>query len=496
MKIGTNNVLSLAAIVVAAVVFGMLLSGGLDMTQTVGADRSDTSAQATPAAVNFLAPDFVALADRVIPSVVSVRVIEFRSAKEQAPADRFHFFFRQQPTPKGEEPAPRRSEGSGFFITETGEIITNNHVVDDADKIEVELVDGTTYEAEVVGSDPTTDLALIRVKKSNGGFPHLQMGDSTSLRVGEWVMAAGNPLDMDHTITVGVVSAKGRALGLSDRSFENYIQTDAAINFGNSGGPLVNLRGEVIGINAAINARGQNLGFAIPVNTLSRIVPQLREHGRVVRGYLGVTIKNIDQKTQGAFSLDSRLGAFVESVTEESPAKAAGLTHGDVIVGVDGQAVDDTRTLIDTVAALPPEQRVTLDVIRNGKRQEFMVTLGERDADTETSPADQDETDDADAAAERVGISVTAVDDRIRQRPGIDESVTGVMITHVRPDSPAGIEGLIRGDIILEVNGLKVTTTDDLMGAVRDVQEGGYLRLYVLRPQVGRSFFSILELGE
>ncbi|RLE18944.1 MAG: peptidase [Acidobacteria bacterium] len=496
MKIGSNNVLSLAAIVVAAVIFGMILSGGMDMTQTVGADRSGTGVQATPAAVNFLAPDFVALADRVIPSVVSVRVIEFRSAKEQAPQDRFHFFFRQQPTPEGEEPAPRRSEGSGFFITETGEIITNNHVVDDADKIEVELVDGTTYEAEIVGSDPATDLALIRVKKSNGGFPHLQMGDSASLRVGEWVMAAGNPLNMDHTITVGVVSAKGRALGLSDRSFENYIQTDAAINFGNSGGPLVNLRGEVIGINAAINARGQNLGFAIPVNTLSRIVPQLREHGRVVRGYLGVTIKNIDQKTQGAFDLENRKGAFVESVTEESPAETAGLTHGDVIVGVDGQAVDDTRTLIDTVAALPPEDRVTLDVIRNGKRQEFTVTLGERDADAETSPTDQDENDEADAAAERVGISVSAIDDRIRQMTGIDENITGILITHVRPDSPAGLEGLIRGDIILEVNGLKVKTTDDLMETVQDVKEGGYLRLYVLRPRVGRSFFSILELGE
>ncbi len=496
MKIGTHNVLSLAVIVVAAVVFGMMLSGGLDMTQSVGADRSDTLAQATPAAVNFLAPDFVALADRVIPSVVSVRVIDFRSAKEQAPADRFHFFFRQQPSPQDEEPRPRRSEGSGFFITATGEIITNNHVVDDADKIEVELVDGTTYEAEVVGSDPATDLALIRVKKGNGEFPHLQMGDSAALRVGEWVMAAGNPLNMDHTITVGVVSAKGRALGLSDRSFENYIQTDAAINFGNSGGPLVNLRGEVIGINAAINARGQNLGFAIPVNTLARIVPQLREHGKVVRGYLGVTIDNIDPKAQGAFGLESRKGALVTSVTEDYPAEEAGLTHGDVIVGVDGQAIEDTRSLIDTVAAQPPGRSVTLDVIRDGKRQEFKVTLGERDSEAAKSPSEQDDTDDADAAAERIGVAVTEVDDRIRQMTGIGEEVVGVLITRVRPDSPAGIEGLVRGDIILEANGRKVKTTDDLLGEVRDVKDGGYLRLYILSPRAGRSFFSILELGE
>ncbi|RLE36126.1 MAG: peptidase [Acidobacteria bacterium] len=496
MKIGSNNVLSLAAVVVAAVLFGMMLSGGLDMTQTVGADRSDTSMQATPAAVNFLAPDFVALSDRVIPSVVSVRVIDFRSAREQAPQDRFHFFFRQQPTPEDEEPMPRRSEGSGFFITANGEIITNNHVIEDADKIEVELVDGTTYAAEVVGSDPATDLALIRVKKGSGNFPHLPLGDSETLRVGEWVMAAGNPLNMDHTITVGVVSAKGRALGLSDRSFENYIQTDAAINFGNSGGPLVNLRGEVIGINAAINARGQNLGFAIPINTAARIVPQLREHGKVIRGYLGVSINNIDQKAQGAFGLESKEGAMVVSVTEDSPAEKAGLTHGDVIVEVDGQAMKDTRTLIDTVAALPPGHIVTLDVIRDGKLQEFKVTLGERDADTEASPVDKGEGDDADAAAERIGVAVTTVDDRVRQMTGIDEGVTGVMITRVRPDSPAGLEGLVRGDIILEANGRNVKSVEDLLGQVRDVKEGGYLRLYVLRPRAERSFFSILELGE
>ena len=496
MKIDSKNVLPLAAVVVAAVLFGMMLSGGLDMTQTAGADRSDTLAQSTPAAVNFLAPDFVALSERVIPSVVSVRVIEFRSAAEQAPQDRFHFFFRQQPTPDDEEPMPQRSEGSGFFITAAGEIITNNHVVEDADKIEVELVDGTTYEAEVVGTDPATDLALIRVKKGNGGFPHLPLGDSGTLRVGEWVMAAGNPLNMDHTVTVGVVSAKGRALGLSDRSFENYIQTDAAINFGNSGGPLVNLRGEVIGINAAINARGQNLGFAIPINTATRIVPQLREHGKVVRGYLGVSIGNIDQKIQGAFGLESRNGAFVSSVTEDSPADDAGLTHGDVIVGVDGQNIDDTRTLIDTIAALPPGRSVTLDVIRDGERREFKVTLGERDAQADEGSSGHGDSDDADAAAERVGIGVTAVDDRVRQMAGLEKGVTGVLITRVRSDSPAGIEGLLRGDVILEANGQNIESPQDFLREVQGVKEGGYLRLYVMRPRADRSFFSILELGE
>ena len=172
------------------------------------------------------------------------------------------------------------------------------------------------------------------------------------------------------------------------------------------------------------------------------------------------------------------------------------MTHGDVIVGVDGQTVDDTRALIDTVAALPPGRIVTLDVIRDGKRREFKVTLGERDSDAETSPVDKGDTDDADAAAERIGVAVTAVDERVRQMTGLDEDVTGVMITRVRPDSPAGLEGLVRGDIILEANGRNIKSSEDLLGQVRDVKEGGYLRLYVLRPRAERSFFSILELGE
>ncbi len=311
-----TNLISLAAVVVAAVVFGMVLSGGMDLTQTAGADRNDGSATERPATVNFLAPDFVDLADRIVPSVVSVRVTEFQDPGEsRVPNDRFHFFFGPREAPEDGEPMARRSEGSGFLITASGEILTNNHVIDGADKIEVETVDGSTFAAEVIGADPATDLALLRALDGDGDFPYLPMGDSDVLRVGEWVMAAGNPMDMDFTVTVGVVSAKGRALGLSDRSFENYIQTDAAINFGNSGGPLVNLRGEVVGINTAINARGQNLGFAVPVKTANRILPQLRDHGRVVRGYLGVSIDNIDQKAQGAFGLDNRNGALVISVT-------------------------------------------------------------------------------------------------------------------------------------------------------------------------------------
>ena len=291
MKSDAQKVFSLAAVVVAAILFGMILSGGLEMTTRVDADRPEPLPAATSRGV--VLPDFADLADLVVPSVVSVYSDEVREPSEnrgRMPNDPFHFFFGPRDDRRDDgrqrEPQVRRSSGSGFFITATGEIITNHHVIEDADKIRVRLVDDVEYEVEVVGMDPATDIAVLRVVKPDREFDHLALGDSAAVRVGQWVMAAGNPLEMEHSVTVGVVSAKGRALGLSaeSNSFENFIQTDAAINFGNSGGPLVDLHGNVIGINTAINAAGQNIGFAIPIDVARRILPQLRESGRVVRG--------------------------------------------------------------------------------------------------------------------------------------------------------------------------------------------------------------------
>jgi serine protease Do len=308
MKSDAQKVFSLAAVVVAAILFGMILSGGLDMTRRVDADRRDPLPAAT--ADGLPLPDFATLAEHVVPSVVSVYSDEVRDPSERRrgmPNDPFHFFFGPRDDDREREPQVRRSSGSGFFITATGEIITNHHVIEDADKIRVRLVDDTEYRVEVVGMDPATDIALLRVVNPDREFDHLALGDSAAVRVGQWVMAAGNPLEMEHSVTVGVVSAKGRALGLSaeSNSFENFIQTDAAINFGNSGGPLVDLHGNVIGINTAINAAGQNIGFAIPVDVARRILPQLRETGRVVRGYLGVSINNLNPGEAEAFGLDS-----------------------------------------------------------------------------------------------------------------------------------------------------------------------------------------------
>lgn len=487
---------SLAAVVVAAVLFGMVIAGGLDLTPPADADRNNEQA---PALEGIAAPDFATLADRVVPSVVSVTIKDVRQPGERnqrMPRDPFHEFWRFGPGEPNDEPSVRRSAGSGFFISGDGEIVTNYHVIEDADEIIVELVDGLQFDAEVVGRDEATDLALIKVIEPDRSFAHLVLGESESVRVGEWVMAVGNPLDMDHTVTVGVVSAKGRVLGLSREgtSFENYIQTDAAINLGNSGGPLVNIRGEVIAINTAINARGQNLGFAVPVNTLRQILPQLREHGRVVRGYLGITVNNLSQDMAEAFGLSSRDGALVAEVAPGHAADKGGVRHGDVVVEIDGNLIKDTRELIDTISAKPPGTKVELTVIRDGKRKVIKVELEERDllgsaGQSAEEPSRNDDT------AERLGISVSELSPQIRGMYGIDDGVDGVVITRVRPVSPAADQGLMRGDVILEANGEAIDSVDRLRAIIADVPEGGYLRLYVMRPQAnGRSFFAILKL--
>ena len=503
MNSGQLRLFSFAAVVVAAVLFGMVIAGALNVTPNATADRPPeqvTSPAAAQAPVAAVVPDFVALADQVIPSVVSVysREVDEPGTVREMPRDPFHFFFGPQMGPEGDEeqePMVRRSSGSGFFISPSGELITNNHVVEGADKIEVQLADETRYQVDVVGRDPATDIALLKVTKPDRQFPYLNLGSAQRLRVGEWVMAVGNPLNMDHTVTVGIVSAKGRVLGLSDSSFENFIQTDAAINFGNSGGPLVNLRGEAVGINTAINARGQNLGFAVPIDTATQILTQLRERGRVVRGYLGIMVGPIDQETAEAFKLSSRDGAFVQEVLKDHAADKAGIRHGDVVVDIDGTRIKDTRDLIDTVSAMPPGSKVTLGVQRDGSYRKVTVELEERLAEDEQGDLAGDE-GAKDSTDERVGISVAELDARSRQYWGIDEDVRGVVITRVRSVSPAAEEDLQRGDVITEANGRAIGSVADLVAEVKRVEEGGYLRLYVSRPRVERSFFAILKLDQ
>ncbi len=496
-----QKLFSLAAVVVAAVLFGMVIAGGLSLTPAVDAQKKDeTESRQAQAVAPGGFPDFAALAEHVVPSVVSVdtaREEDPAQRRRGMPSDPFHFFFGPRPDQEqepGQEPNVRRSSGSGFFITTSGEVLTNNHVIEDADKVEIELSDGSRYETEVVGRDPATDLALLRVIEPDREFPALRLGDSESVRVGEWVMAVGNPLNMDHTVTVGVVSAMGRILGLSTQtSFENYIQTDAAINFGNSGGPLVNLHGEAIAINTAINARGQNLGFAVPIDMARQILSQLREHGEVVRGYLGVTIRNITQETQEAFGLASRKGALVDEVVQDAPADKAGLEHGDVVITLEGRDIEDTRDLIDRVSAMSPGTIAHLGVNRDGEMIEVNVKLARRD-DPEGEASSEDADEDAEEAAEKIGISITELTDRVREGLQIEESVEGVLVTRVRQLSPAGEQGVARGDIITEVNGRAVVSPEQLLNELDKSKSGDLVRLYVYRVRAQRSFFIFIRV--
>ena len=305
-------------------------------------------------------------------------------------------------------------------------------------------------------------------------------------------MAVGNPLNMDHTVTVGVVSAKGRTLGLlPETSFENYIQTDAAINLGNSGGPLVNLAGEVVGINSAINAAGQNLGFAVPINTAKMILPQLEKKGRVVRGYLGVFISNVTQKDQKSFGLPAREGALVQDVEQDGPADKAGLKAGDDIVTLDGSPVKTTRDLIDRVSMVPPGGKVKLGVIRNGKTVDVTVTVGERPA---TEGQQQTPETGEKSPTDRLGLQVDDLTPRTRRQLQLPDDVQGVVITDVRNLSPADEANLQEGMVITSVNGVKVTSSNEVKRELAKIASGALVRLYVYVPQAGRSSFFILGM--
>ena len=495
-----KRLLSLSAVAVGSLVIGIVLAGGLGLTPAGVASKESAPAPAAapPLPPPSSYPDFASLAARVTPAVVAVYTEDVVKPQDMRryhqDVDPFEFFFGPGFPRPDMRPRKRTGAGSGFLIDADGLIVTNNHVVEGAEKINVRLTDGTEMRAKIVGRDPATDVALIKLE-GKGPFQFLPLGDSDAVRVGEWVMAVGNPLAMEHTVTVGVVSAKGRRIGISPdpnaSSFEDFIQTDAAINLGNSGGPLVNVRGEVVGMNTAINAGGQNLGFAIPVNTIKMVVPQLKEKGKVVRGYIGVQITDVDQKAQESFKLTSREGALVQSVTSGGPADKAGLKAGDVIVGVGGTPVKDTRTLIYRVSAMPPGQKVELDVIREGKRLSQTVILGERPSGEgeQESSTTKDET-----PASKLGLEIEDLNQRTRRQFEIPKEIDGVLVTDVTDLSPADDANLRAGDVVMRVNESEVTSTQEFRDALSGIRSGSMVRFYVYRPQGDVKTFVFLRM--
>jgi len=480
------------------------------------AQRGDTRELPVPRR-DLTAPGLMAIPDiveRANDAVVNIRATEIirpgsRGPRRSNPQDPFEFFFPRpdnprQPRGQEQEDDDQRQDsgGSGFIVTDDGYVLTNYHVIEDADKVVVQLSEeNKSYDATVVGTDPTTDLALLKITATRK-LATIPLGDSDQVRVGEWVVAIGNPLAYDHTVTVGVVSAKGRKLaGLSrDVSLDNYIQTDAAINRGNSGGPLMNLRGEAVGINSAISVAGQGISFAIPINMARDVMTQLRDKGRVSRGFLGVTIRDIQQELSPEdreyFKLEGRKGAFVNAVTRDQPAERAGVKPGDAIVSVDGQTLDGSDDLIRTISGKTPGAAVSLGIIRDGREKTLTAELMNRPDPSRGGEREETEEPPAAGSDRRLGVTVEDITPRTRQEYRIDDDLSGVVITRVSQVSDAWEKGLREGDVIVEVNRQQVGSVDSYRAIVEKLKPGDIMALYVATPGVDVKRFVTLRVGE
>ncbi len=443
-------------------------------------EKSKTETPAPAPNVKMIPASFADLAKKINPSVVNISTTKvFKTRKFHHPFlgenDPFKYFFGDDFYKKffGEK-FPRefkqRSLGSGFIIDPDGYILTNNHVVAKADKIVVKLESGKEYKAKIIGTDPKTDVALIKIK-ADKPLKAVTLGDSDKIRVGDWVVAIGNPFGLSHTVTAGIISAKGRVIGSGP--YDDFIQTDASINPGNSGGPLIALDGTVIGINTAIIATGQGIGFAIPINMAKKIVPQLKEKGHVVRGWLGVYIQDITPELAKKFGLkENQKGVLVSKVFKKSPAEKGGIKQGDVIVKFDGKRVHSSHELAIIVGQTKVGKKVDVVLVRNGETMTKTVKVGVRKEEGEGGEGEGE----ASRVPQELGFEVQELTPDLAKR--LDLKVKeGILVVDVDQDGPAYEAGLRKNDVIVEVNRKKVTTLDEFEKAISMKSEGGYLFL-------------------
>jgi len=456
--------------------------------------------EAVTAPARALSNAYVAVAAHVKPAVVSVyseKIIKYQQPDSMFPFgdDFFGQFFGQQAPKKKSAPkeykVPQRGMGSGMILDRAGHILTNYHVVKDVDEISVRLPDKREFKAEVVSSDPKTDVAVIRIKgKVPADLPTVQLGNSDQLQVGELVMAIGAPFGLTQTVTTGIISAMGRSdVGLSD--YEDFLQTDAPINPGNSGGPLVNMRGEVIGMNSAIatnSGSSAGIGFAIPSNMINTMLPTLTKGGKISRGLLGVGIQDLDKDLAKQFSMADSNGALVTSVVPDSAADKAGIKTGDVITSFNGKEIQSSRELRNRVGGLAPGAKAKIVLMRNGKELSVTATIGEATGEASASA----EAQEAPEQEAKLGLSLQPLTPELAQRYGLTEK-TGLLIADVDQGSPAAEAGLQEGDLIIEVNRKRVSKVGELQSAVAESRKQGSILLLVKRKTA--SLFVALPLN-
>ena len=457
---------------------------------------------ALPVAAQDAPASFADLAQKISPSVVNITTtttIASNTDEQQPifpPGSPFEDLFRDFMDPRGQQPQhPQRSEalGSGFIISEDGYIVTNNHVIENADDIQIETFTGKTLKAKLIGTDKSTDIALLKVE-SPEPLPFVPFGDSDHMRVGDWVLAMGNPLGQGFSASSGIVSARNRALS---GTYDDYIQTDAAINRGNSGGPLFNMDGQVIGVNTAIlspNGGSIGIGFSMASNVVQKVVDQLREFGETRRGWLGVQIQDVTPDVAEAIGLQNAQGALITDVPE-GPARDAGIQSGDVVTSFAGQEVKNTRDLVNRVADAPIGQSVPLTVLRDGNTQTLSVTLGRREEAQTAQEGDDKAPGESQNNGEMLGLSVTPLNPQVAQELGLEASTEGLAITGVDEMSDAFTKGVRAGDVITEANQEPVTNVQALEQQIKAATEAGRKSVLLLIRREGQPRFVALPVN-
>jgi serine protease Do len=500
-----------------AAALGFGLGASLALSPMVWAQDAPATAPIATQSLPVPQQSFAPLVKKVLPAVVNISVTEKSDVEglsehmpEQfrgSPFDDFlrRFFdqhgggdgqllprpFRQGPD--GEGSAKQIALGSGFIIDPSGYIVTNNHVVGEAAKVEIILQDNTKYTARIVGRDPRTDIAVLKIK-ADKPLPYVSFGDSNAAQVGDWVVAVGNPFGLGGSVTTGIISARGRDIHTSQ--FDDFLQIDAPINRGNSGGPTFNLNGEVIGINTAIyspNGGSVGIGFAVPSNVAKQVVKQLESHGKVSRGWLGVQIQEVTPAIAASLGMQGEHGALVAVVTPNSPGAEAGLKQGDVILSFDGSQVKQLRDLPRLVSAAEPGSTATVQVWRNGQSTELKVKLGEAPENPQVAAAE--EQDSGSARAEAQGLSFAALSGDLRHELHLGRDVHGVVITAVKDGSAADAVGLRRGDVVVSINQQPVSTPEEAAGKLREVAKSPHKSALLLLNRRGVSQYVGLDLG-